>query len=119
MVFYTVFNSISVLSRRSVHLSMLSLRFYFCPVFRTIFIPSHWLLSNTSVVETMDSGERGMNPVAMIIINPMKEYWPGWGSNQRPPVLKSCRRTTEPWGSVSSELSTPAPTSFGADKQTL
>ena len=23
----------------------------------------------------MDSGERGMNPVAMTIINPQKEYW--------------------------------------------
>ena len=26
----------------------------------------------------MDSGERGMNPVAMTIINPWKEYWPSW-----------------------------------------
>ena len=32
----------------------------------------------------MDSGERGMNPVAMIIINPRKEYWRSHGSNQRP-----------------------------------
>ena len=30
-----------------------------------ILIPSHWLLSHISIVETMDSGERGMNPVAM------------------------------------------------------
>ena len=37
----------------------------------------------------MDSGERGMNPVTMIIINPWKEYWPSRESNQRPPVLKS------------------------------
>ena len=29
-----------------------------------------------------------MNPVAMTIINPRKEYWPSRGSNQRPPVLK-------------------------------
>ena len=46
----------------------------------------------------MGSGERGMNPVAMVIINPWKEYWPGRGSNQRPPVLKSCMLPTEPWG---------------------
>ena len=35
----------------------------------------------------MDSDERGMNPVAMTIISPRKEYWPTWGSNQQPPVL--------------------------------
>ena len=34
----------------------------------------------------MNSRERGMNPVAMTIISPLKEYWPGRGSNQRPPV---------------------------------
>ena len=44
------------------------------PVLRTIFFPSHWLLSHILIVETTDSGERGMNPVAMI--NPKKEYWP-------------------------------------------
>ena len=46
----------------------------------------------------MDSGERGMNPVAMTIINPRKEYWPSRGSNQRPPVLKSATLPTELWG---------------------
>ena len=40
----------------------------------TIFFPSHWLLSHITIVETTDSGERGMNPVAMTIINPRKEY---------------------------------------------
>ena len=49
--------------------------------------PSHWLLSHITIVETTDSGERGMNPVAMTVINPRKEYWPSRGSNQRPPVL--------------------------------
>ena len=34
---------------------------------------------NIIIVETTDSGERGMNPVAMTIINPWKEYWPGPG----------------------------------------
>ena len=30
----------------------------------------------------MDSSERGMNPVTMTVINPLKEYWLNWGSNQ-------------------------------------
>ena len=32
--------------------------------------PSHCLLSHITTVETTDSGERGMNPVAMTIISP-------------------------------------------------
>ena len=48
----------------------------------------------------MDNGERGMNPVAMTIINPWKEYWPRPGSNQRPSVLKSVTLPTEQWGSA-------------------
>ena len=32
----------------------------------------------------MDSGERRMNPVAMTIINPRKEYWPSRRSTSRP-----------------------------------
>ena len=43
----------------------------------------------------MDSGGRGMNPVAMTIINPRKKYWPSRGSNQQPPVLKPCTLPTE------------------------
>ena len=39
------------------------------------------LLSHITIVETTDSGERAMNPVAMIIINPWKEYWLSQGSN--------------------------------------
>ena len=31
------------------------------PVLRTIFFPSHWLLSHITIVETMDSGKREMN----------------------------------------------------------
>ena len=38
----------------------------------------------------MDSGEKGMNPVTMTIINPRTEHWPSRKSNQRPPVFKSC-----------------------------
>ena len=71
------------------------------PVLRTIFFPSHWLLFNITIVETTDSGERGMNPVTITIINPQKEYWPSRGSNQRPPVLKSATLQTELWGSAS------------------
>ena len=48
----------------------------------------------------MDSGERGMNPVTMTIINPQKEKSPSWGSNQRPPVLKSEMLLTQLWGST-------------------
>ena len=98
MVFNLVSNNISVISRRSIT--------YPCfpgvllKVLRTIFIPSHWLLSNKAIVETMDSGETGVNPVAMTIINPRKEYWLGRGSNQRPPVLKSGTLLTEVWGSA-------------------
>ena len=39
--------------------------------------------------------ERGTNPVAMTKINPQKEYRLSQGSNQIPPVLKSCRCQTE------------------------
>ena len=48
----------------------------------------------------MDSSERGMNPVAMAIINPRKEYWPNRGSNQRPTVLKFGTLPTELRGSA-------------------
>ena len=36
-------------------------------------LSKHWLLFTTTIVATKDSGERGMNPVAMTIINPWKE----------------------------------------------
>ena len=51
------------------------------------------------MVEATDSGERGMNPVAMTIINPWKEYWSSLGSNQLPPVLKYATVPTKLWGS--------------------
>ena len=43
----------------------------------------------------MDSVERGMNLVAMTIINPGKKYWPSRRSKQGPPVLKSALLPTE------------------------
>ena len=48
--------------------------------------------------EKTDSGERRMNPVAMTIINPQKEYRPSRESNQQLPVLKSATLQTELWG---------------------
>ena len=49
-------------------------------------------------METRDSGERGMNPVAMTVINPCKEYWLSQGLNQPPPVLKPATLQIERWG---------------------
>ena len=94
MVFNAVFNSISVLSRRPVHLSMLS-----CSSLTSTL---HNILSNIVISKTMDISERRMNPAAMTIINPRKEYWPSRGSNQRLPVFKSATLTTELWGSSAS-----------------
>ena len=54
----------------------------FKPVLHTIFFPSNWLLYNLTIVQTTDSGEGGMNPVAMTITKPQKEYWPSRGSNR-------------------------------------
>ena len=71
---------------------------FFQPVLYTIFFPSYWLLSQLTIVERMDSSERGMNLVAMTIINLRKEYWLGRGSNQRPPVPKSTMLPTRLWG---------------------
>ena len=45
----------------------------------------------------MDSGETEMNPVAITIINPRKEYRLSRESNQGPHIVKSC---TELWGSA-------------------
>ena len=66
---------------------------FFKPVPCTTFFPSYWQLSHITIVETMDSGESGMNPVALTIIDHRKEYWPSRGSNQRP-VLKSATLQT-------------------------
>ena len=74
--------------------------------FCIIFSPSHWLLSHITIVKTMDSGERGMNPVAMSINNPQKEYWPSRGLNQQHPVLKFATLPTELWGSAGTEEDT-------------
>ena len=54
MVFNAVFKSISVLSRRPFHLSMLSWSSS-NQLHLTILFPSHWLLSQITIVKTMDS----------------------------------------------------------------
>ena len=54
-----------------------------------------YFFSCTTIVKTIDSGERRIKSVAMASINPGKEFWPCWGSNQRPPVLKSCKLLTK------------------------
>ena len=59
-----------------------------------------FLLSHITIVETMNSGGRGMNPVIMTIINPQIKYTPSQGSDQQPPVLKSCTLPTELWYSA-------------------
>ena len=81
MVFNAVFNSISSISRRPVYLSMLSWS-SFNHYSAQYSFPSCLLLPHITIIETTDSSERGMNPVAMTIINPLKDYWPGRGSNQ-------------------------------------
>ena len=58
---------------------------FFLPVLCKIFFPSHRLLSHITIIKTMDSSERGMNPVPLTINHPGKEYWPNWRSNQQPP----------------------------------
>ena len=73
---------------------------FFKPVLRKILFPSLWLLSRITIVEKMDSGERGINLVAMTIIDPRKEYWPSQGWNHRLPVLKSATQLTALWGSA-------------------
>ena len=40
---------------------------------RTIFFTSHWPLAPVIVVETVDSSQSGMNPVAMTSVNSRKE----------------------------------------------
>ena len=90
MVFNTIFNSISIILWWPVQLSMLSWSSFNQYAAQYSF--------HLTIVEKMDSCERGMNPVAMTIINPQKEYWPSNGSNQQPPVLKSTTLPTELYG---------------------
>ena len=49
---------------------------FFLPLLHTVFLQSNWLLFHISIIEAIDSGEKGTNPVAMTIINPRKQNWP-------------------------------------------
>ena len=53
----------------------------------------------------MDINERGESSVSMTK-NPLKEYWPSWESNQRPPVLKSSMLPTEIGGDSAKKQTT-------------
>ena len=99
MMFNVVFNSILVISWRPVHLSMRSWS-SFNQYSAQYSFQANWLRFPLNHCKTTDSGERGMNPVAMAIIDPQKEYWPSRGSNQLPPVFKSATLPTELWGPV-------------------
>ena len=56
---------------------------YCLPVLRTI-VANPLALSNVTIVETTVSYERGMNPVAMVIVNHRKE------------IVRAGNRTTDP-----------------------
>ena len=73
----------------------------FRQILRTVFFPSYWLLSHVTTIETIDRGERGINPVARTIINPCKEYWLSCRSQS---VLKSCMLSTELWVTAAKSL---------------
>ena len=97
MVFNTYFNSISAISLWPVRCTY--------PCFPEILLtstlqnilPKPLVLPHVTIVEILDRSERRMNPVAMTIINPRKEYWLSQGSNHGPPVFKSAPLWTEPW----------------------
>ena len=88
--FFFFFFIISVISRRPVHLSMLS----WCSFYQYSAQYSFEALSafphNLWTVFL-----RGTNHTAISIINHWKEYWPSLRSNQRSPVIKSCSLPTE------------------------
>ena len=70
---------------------------FFSPVLCTIYFPRHRLLSQITIVETTDSGERGMNRVKATIINPWKDYWPSPGIEPATSNSQSCMLPTELW----------------------
>ena len=84
----TVFDIISVISPASAHIQVF-IEFFLTALCKIFFL-SYWLLSNITNVKTMDSSERGIDPVAMTI-----------NHKGRPSVPKSCTLTTEQWGPAS------------------
>ena len=76
----------------------------FLPVLHKIFFQNHWLDSHISIVDTMDSSERGINPIAMPIVNLRKEYLPSRRFDPAISSLKSSTLSTELWGSANYHL---------------
>ena len=72
MVFNTFFNIISVMSRWSVHLSMLSWHSFYNNSSRYSF-QNHQLLFCLTFVKTLDCIERGMKSVTITVIWPWKD----------------------------------------------
>ena len=70
---------------------------FFLAVLLIKFFLSHWPLSNITLAETMDCGEREINHVAMIIITSRTEYWPRIDPGSS--CSKSCSLPTELLGS--------------------
>ena len=87
MRFKDIFSYIVVASA-TIHAFLVMSSYYHTP--HNILFQSHQLLSHVSISKTMDSSERWTNPVAMAIINSQRKYLYSRGSNQQPPVLKSC-----------------------------
>ena len=60
-------------------------------VLRAVLFPNHELLSHITIVEPVVSSEKGINPVAMNVINSQKEIGrTGDRARDLLPVLKSC-----------------------------
>ena len=74
IVLNAVLNSVSVILRRPVHLSMLS-----WSSFNQYYAQYSFLTTGcfpTKPLSIQRTAVRGMNPVTMTIINPRTEYWP-------------------------------------------
>ena len=76
-----VFNIISVILRRPVNLSLSYFYQYSTKYYLKAF-------NNGPTYESMGTCRRGMNPVAMTIINIRKQFWPSRGLNHQLPVLE-------------------------------
>ena len=68
IVFNAVFNIISIISLWTLHLPILSWRLIL-PVRSTILFPKQWLLFHIIIVETINSGERGMDPCPITVMS--------------------------------------------------
>ena len=61
---------------------------FFKPMLRTVFFPTHWLLSHFTIVQAMDSCDRGMNPVALHYHQSLERILAKLGIEPVTPVLK-------------------------------